>query len=136
MKARLCRLIRRLWYSELFVLQAWAALMAILSGIFVACPFATTTPPFYHLGRIVPEWVWGGGLLLNGLAQMSVAFNPRRPQLRAVTSFLGFYMWFYLALVTLMEEPRALATIVYGMVGAAWLWVLLRIPLIKRSRVV
>lgn len=103
--------------------------LSTVFGLWLLNPWIDTyaaAPSFRLLASVAPEWFWGLGFLALGLLRFRSIHDGSLAHRRRV-SFVGALAWWSLWASFTLANPAATATVVYGVIGAAAIWVWVRL---------
>lgn len=114
----------RYWLTvETAALELYAAVDALLLGMFLIAPFETfgSSPTFAFVNRVASEQTWGGILLAVGVAQIA-GLNGVNHRLREVMAVASAIIWAIWGVGLMRSNAASTATITYPMLTLAMMW--------------
>lgn len=103
--------------------------VGVLWGLWVANPYAATfVLPSYaaFLSSGIPEWIWGLGYVVLGLATIIAALSKIH-NLRLATIFMNILAWMFIAVMFIMAAPANTAFPIYITLSIFAIWLHIRL---------
>lgn len=123
-----------LFYRQYEIGDILLGILGILWGLWVANPLMDTLALESYAGfiSVVPEWVWGIGMLVLGIFTLTAAVCKHRYYFRAITLLLNVLIWSFISFQFLMGAPANTGFVVYLVVALDSVWAYLRLTIFTK----